>query len=112
MAEKQAEFNPDPVPASQQKKIDADENEQEKEPIVYEEHPWKYYFQPANATKLMTKRWTKFAAWGGVFYTIQFVLMMSATNFYSDPQRVLLCEPGYAAIKPDFNPGLAAMNAD
>ena len=59
--------------------------------IIYEVGPWSKYLLGANAAKLLSKRFLKVNALFGIYYLTQFVLAISAANFYSDEDRFLGC---------------------
>ena len=57
------------------------------EPIM----DWKFYFYPANATKIMASKTLIFSIVLGVYYLIQFCACVSSVNFYSDNARMRPC---------------------
>ena len=69
----------------------ADHPEEEEEQVVYEEGPWSKYLWGGNAAKLLNGHFYALSATFGVYYATQFILALSAANFYSDSDRFISC---------------------
>jgi|688.fasta_scaffold520515_1 hypothetical protein len=68
------------------------EAEIDKKPeVIHEEGPWSKYLLGGNAAKLLSKRFFKVNSLFGIYYLTQFILAISAANFYSDEDRFLSC---------------------
>lgn len=69
------------------------ENEQSthEEPEIYEEGSWSKYLWGANAAKLLSGHFYKINITFGIYYITQFLLSLSAANFYSDSDRFVSC---------------------
>ena len=78
-------------------KID-DMPEKDKESSEEEEkktnQDWQYYFAPAQATKLITKRCISYSVFIGLYYTVQLAGCIGTVNFYSDTDRHISCTEG------------------
>ena len=51
------------------------------------EHNFKFYCQSENFTKIIGNRKLIFGTWGLIGYLIQFILIVSVINVYSDIDR-------------------------
>ena len=49
------------------------------------------YLKPANMAKFMHKKFGLFGLFAGFYYCIQFIMAVSACNFYSDASRLGAC---------------------
>lgn len=54
---------------------------------ILEEHDWKYYFGPAETTKILNKNMKKFAAIIGLYYLLQFICCVCTASNYSHADR-------------------------
>ena len=79
-----AEANPDAAPQKDKKTGGIDDIE---EPI----QDWKFYFMPANMSKLMNRNMLLFSLIVGFYYCIQFVCCCGSTNAYSEEARLTNC---------------------
>ena len=59
-----------------------------------EVQPWKEYFRPATATKILNGRFYTFSAIIGVYYLLQFICCICTAAYYSDYERSNPCTVG------------------
>jgi len=77
------ENNPDAPPPKK---------EEEDEPI--EVQPWKEYFRPSTAAKILNGKFKTFSAIIGVYYLLQFICCICTAAYYSDYERSNPCNVG------------------
>lgn len=69
--------------------------EKQEEQVIYEEGPWSKYFwgnMGDTVPKLLNGNFYSVNAVFGVYYLTQFILALTASNFYSDADRFLGCD--------------------
>ncbi len=71
----------------------------EDEQALVSEADWKFYFMPAQATKLITGRCCGMSLSIGAYYCIQLVLTIGVVNVYSDADRFLLCNENQTPLE-------------
>ena len=68
-----------------------EEEKQQSEEVTYPEGDWKKYLWGENAATLLFGYFYKVNPFFGIYYLCQFILALSACNFYSDSDRFLSC---------------------